>query len=495
MKKENNGITLIALIITIILMLILASVTINVIIDDGLFNYAGNAKNETEIASEKETVQKSSILAESTSKTGRITEEEVQNAIDSITGGNVAIAKAKGSNIIVQFNKSNRYYKINKNGNVQGPYASEIDAILPEKSYEEAGKDGEGYLTENATYESGKYTAVVPEGFKIIPGVDGTTTIADGLVIKDSKGNEFVWIPVTYTKTNKDDNNNGYDDGFDAVFYRSNWSNNDRRTGLSSSYTEPYVSGYSDGQGTEEAKDYNEMVNSVYENGGFYIGRYEAGSQDESGNPVARTDKANGTSKVVVKRDQYPYIYVGWGAGMSDYTSDVGDDGKGALYLCKHMYDEQDIGATSTLCYGIQWDAMLDFIKDDTHNVTNSTSWGNYEDNDWIITRTTAKWTATPSSDTTWTGVTADGKSKTSRESILLTTGANDSFSAKNIYDVAGNVWEWTNEAYSSTVRVNRGSGYLNNGSSYPASYRNYNKSYPTNCFITLGFRPALYIK
>ena len=83
--------------------------------------------------------------------------------------------------------------------------------------------------------------------------------------------------------------------------------------------------------------------------------------------PTAREDTANETSKVVVKRDQYPYIYVGWGVRMSNYTENVTysskNQGQGALYLCKHMYDEQDIGATSTLCYGIQWDAMLDFYK------------------------------------------------------------------------------------------------------------------------------------
>ncbi|MGN1301654.1 MAG: hypothetical protein ACI4U9_03935 [Clostridia bacterium] len=92
---SNKGITLIALIITIILILILASITVTVAINGGLFGYAGKAKDNTEIASEKETVQKASILAESTSKTGRIT-EEMQKAINSITEENTATAMENG---------------------------------------------------------------------------------------------------------------------------------------------------------------------------------------------------------------------------------------------------------------------------------------------------------------------------------------------------------------------------------------------------------------
>ena len=121
MKNGKNGITLIALIITIILMLILASVAINVVIDGGLFNQAGKAVNNTEIASEKETVQKATVLAESTSKTGRITVEEMQKAINSITQEGSANAIDNGDTIVVKFNKSDRYYEIDNKGNVEGP--------------------------------------------------------------------------------------------------------------------------------------------------------------------------------------------------------------------------------------------------------------------------------------------------------------------------------------------------------------------------------------
>ena len=443
--KKNSGITLIALVITIIVMLILVAVTISMAINGGLFEYAGKAVGDTQNAIDKE-----QDLA-----SGKITVDgKVYNSIDDYLAGNVAVL-----------------------------------------SYDQTTKDANGYLTANATYTSGDYTAIIPKGFKIIEGLDGTTTIADGLVIQDVDGNEFVWIPVTYTLANADEDNNGYDDGFDSVFYRSKWSNNARTTGLSTSYTEPYASGYTDGNGTEEIAEYNAMVKSVYDNEGFYIGRYEAGST------TARTNVANGTTEMIVKRDAYPYNYVGWGSTMSDYTSEITysskNQGLGALALSKGMYANKDVGVTSTLCYGIQWDAMLDFIKDDTHNVSNSTTWGNYKDNAWTITRTSAKYTTSPSSDTTWNLIDdeeADSKTKDSTTSILLTTGASDDFAAKNIFDVAGNVYERTNEAYSPSYRVFRGGSYNYHGSDYPASDRSSYVS-PDYCnYGFLGFRAVLYI-
>ena len=452
--NTNSGITLIALVITIIVMLILVAVTISMAVNGGLFEYAGNAVSETQNAIDKE-----QELAN-----GKITVDgKVYNSIDDYIVGKVAVF-----------------------------------------SYDETAKDENGVLTANATYTSGDYTAVIPKGFKIIEGINGTTTIADGLVIQDVDGNEFVWIPVKYTLANADENNNGYDDGFDSVFYRSNWSNNARSTSLmdSTTYTEPYVSGYTDGKSTEETAEYNAMVKSVYENGGFYIGRYEAGAQkqDENGNIIARTNVANGTTKMVVQRDQYPYTYVGWGLTMTDYTSNVTysskDQGLGALALSKALYANKDVGVTSTLCYGIQWDAMLDFIKDSNHDVTNSITWGNYYNNSWTITRTTAKYTTSPSSDTTWSLIDdeeGDSKTKDSSTSILLTTGASDDFAAKNIFDVAGNVDEWTNEAYSTVYRVYRGGDYYDSGDYIPASFRDYN--YPYSCDGSIGLRAALYIK
>lgn len=119
--KVNHGITLIALVITIVLMLILATITVNVVIDGGLFDYAKDAKDNTEIASEKETVQKAKIIAESTSKTGRVTVEEIQKAINKVANDNTGTVMDNSDSIVVKFNNSNRYYEINNNGSIEGP--------------------------------------------------------------------------------------------------------------------------------------------------------------------------------------------------------------------------------------------------------------------------------------------------------------------------------------------------------------------------------------
>lgn len=222
------------------------------------------------------------------------------------------------------------------------------------------------------------------------------------------------------------------------------------------------------------------MMKSVQENKGFYIGRYEAGTTDK------RTKETTGISKVVVKRDAYPYIYVKWGEGMAT----VGEEG--AVYLSKNMYSANEIGATSTLCYGVQWDAIMKFVEDSTHSITNSTTWGNYKNNAWTIERTTAQYTDTTNVKTgNWTAITSD-KSKTSSASYLLTTGASDTFKVKNIFDLAGNVLEWTMEAHDSASRIYRGGHFSNIGSYDPASSR-YSNS-PNDSRNTLGFRLALYL-
>lgn len=320
-------------------------------------------------------------------------------------------------------------------------------------------------------------------------GIDGTQSIADGLVIQDAEENEFVWIPVTYEATGKKDANGLYP-GFLSTFVRSNV--NDEY------YSEPYEGGYSDGEGTEEIADYYNMMRSVQKNKGFYVGRYEAGAQkeDSEGNIIARTEVANGTSKVVVKRDQYPYIFVGWGSTKRNYIDDVMHEyfdpvtendvsfnqGKGAVYLSKHLLDGKETGATSTLMYGVQWDAMLRFMG--KLEETDSTEWGNYYNNKTTIDRETAKYTTSPKNDPTWTTIGNSPKEKSNEEWIFLTTGASDEFEIKNIYDVAGNVNEWTMEMNGTSSRVYRGPNYAAD------RYEN-----PTDiCTDCEGFRPALYI-
>ena len=407
-----KGITLIVLVVTIVVLLILAGITISAVFDDG--GIMDKAK-------------------ESESKMN----EGIQRDKDDV--------------------------------NTLANMLKNYTAIFGGETYNKASKNSDGTLKENTEYVDRENVKVtIPKGFKVSDvaadnGTDGEQTVSTGLVIQDKYKNEFVWIPVNYTATGTLDEN-GLDTGFKDTFKRST-TNPD--------YTEPYGSGY-DGENTE----YLKMMKSVQENKGFYIGRYEAGTTDP------RTSSTTGTSKVVVKRDAYPYIYVKWGDGMAT----VGEEG--AVYLSKNMYSANEIGATSTLCYGVQWDATMDFVSN-TNDISNSTTWGNYQDNVWTINRTTASFTTDPASGN-WTSITSE-KSKTNSESYLLTTGASDTFKAKNIFDLAGNVSEWTMEALnSSSLRVDRGGIYNLSSSNRPASVR-FSAS-PDVSHGDMGFRLALYL-
>ena len=154
----------------------------------------------------------------------------------------------------------------------------------------------------------------------------------------------------------------------------------------------------------------------------------------------------------------YPYNWVKWGEKINS----IGTVGSVALSNSLYNSTKPNYGATSMLCTGACWDSMLDFIKD-TKNVTNSIEWGNYRDADFEITRGSYAEFANNilGSFTAVEGTYKKELYSVSKKYILLTTGASERNSAKNIYDVAGNCFEWTTESYSSMYRVIRGRPFL----------------------------------
>ena len=254
---------------------------------------------------------------------------------------------------------------------------------VTQKTKEEMIKPGE-VADKNENYIDGEGDkAVIPGGFEIVPGLDD---VSEGLVIRDSAGNEFVWVPVeTFSE-----------------FKRYNFQHD---TEVSSSYTEESGDGVSTGT---EAQD---MYKSVNDNKGFYIGRYEAGE-----------DKTDAT-KAVSQKGVNVYNYIKWGNSKTDETG-------GAVEKARN-FDIQSghTNVTSTLVYGVQWDAVMRWLsrgtKEEQGWLTNCTGKGNYYDNDNTIN--------------------------------LAKTGSNDNYQMKHIYDLAGNVEEWTMEANSAGYRVTRG--------------------------------------
>ena len=398
MQNRNKGITLVALIITIVVMLILVAVSVNVIIKSNLIGTAEKTVDKYKTASEEEA-----------------------------NGGTIEI-----------------------NGKEYASIEDYIESTKPLPNIE-AGVRAET----NSNYKG----ATIPKGFTV-SGIKSEQTIEGGLVIYDipegitpdwsnpdsvkTKYNQFVWIPVEVKST---DTENSI-----ASFYRSEWTANastggERTTGLSTDYTEPDSTNDTTDK-TGIVDQITELTKSIYKYGGFYIGRYEAGVKPATdGTATPRTSSSSQTAEFVVQQDKYPYDYVKWGKDMSDVS-------EGAVYLCNNLYSSTNTnyGATSMLCSGASWDSMLDFIKDSSHSVTDSTTWGNYNNSE------TYKIYRGSLYNSAWSTVnTTTGTDVTQSTSILLTTGATERNSSKNIYDVAGNMSEWTTESYSSSSRVDRG--------------------------------------
>ena len=175
--------------------------------------------------------------------------------------------------------------------------------------------------------------------------------------------------------------------------------------------------------------------------GGFYIGRYEAGI------PEGDTSTSN---KIGIPVSQ---------KGATVWTDITYTNSKAsAESMISNKYVQ------TGLITGTAWDTICHWIKSDDE-LKDSRTYGNYNNS------------LAP----------ANENSGTKR-----TAGFNENWKTKNIYDLAGNVYEWTSEA-SSSFFIFRGGGYVNGGSDNPVSYRSRSNGSNTNDFI--GFRPRLYIK
>ena len=170
------------------------------------------------------------------------------------------------------------------------------------------------------------------------------------------------------------------------------------------------------------------MLKSVYENGGFYIGRYEVGIREDI-NRYYETDYYTEhpiEETPVIQQDKYVYNWVRCSQAQ-ELSESLAVGGK-----------------TSSLMFGIQWDLVLAYLEangvSENDLKVNSGSWGNYSNEAFDITR--GKYSTDYGANYT----TVNGTYPKPASSVLLTTGAIERNSKMNIYDLAGNVWEWTLE-------------------------------------------------
>ena len=373
--KNKKGITLVALVVTIVILLILAGISISTLTNTGIFEKAKDAKEKSE-AEEK---QQSETLDNY--------EKEL-----------------------------NKYTSIELTADRTGTVLSETDNI--------------------ELHDKNGAKIIVPAGFKVVNTDD--LTVEKGIVVEDSKGNQYVWIPCT-TEDSKSQ----------LQFKRTEWWVEDDG-GTKASKDELTLTcpeNYSD-KGLTYAV-VNEIVaqvkaekDSVRRNGGYYIGRYEVGDE---------------TGTAVIKDDKTPMANIIWSTAYSK-AKEIGGGP----------------GATTYLCSSYAWDTAINFIQNNGFPNYAKAREDSYNEN-WV-----------------------DKNVKDSKGNIIKEANKDSRLPTGkttpkcNIYDMGGNVVEFTTEVIPSTSEpvVFRGGYY---GDTNPAGQR-YDTTTSSGGSV-YGLRATLFLK
>ena len=419
---KNKGVTLIALAVTIVVMLILAGVTISVLNgENGIVKQAQKAKEESKIKELKEKVRID------------IAGKRVENI-----NGELRVSVLK--EIL------DKYFD-----NV--PVETQITSETELKAKEEYGKYemkisdiDVGEITYETSYTIFKDVngeqVPIPEGYIVSENSD-ENIVNKGLVISDSRGNEYVWISCTvdsssnklqYKRTEwgveKDgtDNSRAIKDELTLKDIDVTYSKTDTDNGINEEISKEIVA------------QINAEKESIKKYGGYYIGRYEVGKDNKT---------------AVIKAEQEPYVNIKWSK---------------AYELAKGIGGGE--GATTYLCSSYSWDTAINFIQNTTGK--------NYATS---IIGFNGNWKSQEVKDSSGKVI------KPVNTAQRLNTGLTTALC--NIYDMGGNVGEFTTElnpGTSETVVLRGG-----NDVDYPAGYRWDN--YSGGAYSVFGFRATLFLK
>jgi len=316
---------------------------------------------------------------------------------------------------------------------------------------------------------------VVPKGFKV--RTDIGTIASEGIVIEDANGNQFVWVPCTVTGEHG------------LTQYAQDKKYND---GTQGDYHFRY----------KEYTDWTDVgnVDSVRENGGFYVARFEAGIPNtasfypDAQNSYKTTEKDVDTIAPVSKAGRPSWNWIGQAKAKTVSTK---------MYAGNNTVE-------SRLIDSYAWDTIVNWMNNEVSGIAkNSTNYGNYY-NRTSFSVTNALYAQHEYNNSNWTwifatkynkgNISSPGGSGTGR--LELATGVTPNSKIKNIYDFAGNMFEWTTEtgtrgvttAGATKYAVHRGGSYNHDGGSAPVSYRGGETSDTVTC-VNVGFRVVLYIK
>ena len=420
---KNKGVTLIALAVTIVVMLILAGVTISVLNgENGIVKQAQKAKEESKIKELKEKVRID------------IAGKRVENI-----NGELRVSVLK--EIL------DKYFD-----NV--PVETQITSETELKAKEEYGKYemkisdiDVGEITYETSYTIFKDVngeqVPIPEGYIVSENSD-ENIVNKGLVISDSRGNEYVWISCTvdsssnklqYKRTEwgveKDgtDNSRAIKDELTLKDIDVTYSKTDTDNGINEEISKEIVA------------QINAEKESIKKYGGYYIGRYEVGKDNKT---------------AVIKAEQEPYVNIKWSK---------------AYELAKGIGGGE--GATTYLCSSYSWDTAINFIQNTTGK--------NYATS---IIGFNGNWKSQEVKDSSGKVI------KPVNTAQRLNTGLTTALC--NIYDMGGNVGEFTTELNPGTSEtvVLRGGDYSNYG---PAGDRWDTAS--GTAVSGYGFRATLFLK
>ena len=459
---REKGITLIALIVTIIVLLLLAGITIYMVTGNigilGKSKFASKKYNESAKNEEDQLGEVVKMADELLSEESKLPDNA--KGVEAGTRVKTPSTWFKTTPSYVQ-TKDGSIVKIKaKTASVIAVADGENNTIpVPEGFYYVGGTKSSGVVISDNKDDQNKYKgqADVPAG--VAYNSDGTVNANAGTDANGKatlKGNQFVWIPVDETYAKKD------------------WGkSNDSWDSLTPSGEYNYVTKY----------------------GGFYVGRYEAGVGDVKLSSNVDFSAANGASgwqnnafslngytltsgKISEKAGEIPYYHA---------------DFKTAQTLSQNMYQTDSV--QSGLVTGTMWDFIMKFIVSSNNNndsiVKKYSSWGNYNNTGSIVTYTQGQGRyagVNSSNGATSAFVTSDE----SYHYRIRTTASSEGVKKNNLYDIAGNLWEWSEESATIGRYMLRGGSFGGAYTDYPACYRGYNTA--TNTNTDFGFRPALYI-
>ena len=441
-SNSNKGITLVALVITIVILIILATVAINFAFgNNGLINRAEDAKeyyaNDTAYTEEALSNVESyidGIIGENGGGSEGASDptEQVATAITTITKGEIFSETTKVSDA------NGDVFYVPGGFGIAEDSPNEIDDGIVITNEGDTKQFvwipvNDGSLANMYQTESTEAITLPVELSKSTLGENATTTSVYSNLRKRSGDSYSITAPGANTGIREPD-------------ILTSTSTGDAVTGTSTKGIEQIKSvlGISGSTNAEVLKnyaqnlvdEYNATYQSIQKYDGFYIGRYEI-----TGSVDAPTVQKDGT--VITSQNWYNLKKACTNVVSTEY-------------------------AQSTMVYGNQWDEVMSWLiatgdKTEPQVNTNSADWGNYNNS-------------------TGAAATYSGSKQTA--------GKNEAWQANNIYDLAGNCWEWTQEAFDPNGRVRRGGNSYGSGSSSPASDR-----LPVDSSSNGSSRPALYIK